>query len=277
MSTELVTAATGDRAAGWRRFTALSRAELKILSRSRVSLFYSLAFAPFLVWVLSFTPAVEALADTMPQGGLAASIIAVLTAMGLCTAIYYNLTTAFVARRESLALKRLHAGECRPLELLAALAMPNLVVFVAQLVLLVLASAFLGMPRFTNPVLFLLAVLLGAAFFTMLSYLTAVRTRTVESAQLTTMPGMLAGMFLSGLIVPLAALPEVAAQVLLVLPMAPVVDLALLGLNGTSLLGDSHDFAGSWIAAGRSVLVLVLWCVVAVLLLKRSIRWEPVR
>lgn len=262
---------------GWRRFTALARAELKILSRSRVSLFYSLAFAPFVVWVISFTPAVEVLADTMPQGGLAASIIAVLTAMGLCTAIYYNLTTAFVARRESLALKRLHAGECRPLELLTALAVPNLVVFGAQLVLLVLASAFLGMPRFTNPVLFLLALLLGAAFFTMLSYLTATRTRTVESAQLTTMPGMLAGMFLSGLIVPLAMLPELATQVLLILPMAPVVDLALLGLNGTSLLGEGYDFAGSWLAAGRSVLVMVLWCALAAVLLKRSIRWEPVR
>lgn len=277
MSTEPTRAATADRRAGWRRFVALARAELKILSRSRVSLFYSLAFAPLIVWVISLTPAVEALADTMPQGGLSAAIIAALTAMGLCTAIYYNLTTAFVARRESLTLKRLHAGECRPLELLAALAVPNLLVFGAQLVLLVLASVFLGLPRFTNPALFVLALLLGAAFFTMLSYLTATRTRTVESAQLTTMPGMLAGMFLSGLIVPVAALPGTAAAVLLSLPMAPVVDLVLLGLNGTSLTGNSYDFLGSWPAALRSVLVMLAWCAIAVTLLRRSIRWEPVR
>ena len=275
MSTETVRA-SGHRAAR-RRFGALARAELKILSRSKVSLFYALAFGPLMVWVISLTPVVDALADLMPQGGLAAAIIAALTAMSLCTAIYYNLTTAFVARRESLTLKRLHAGESRPLEILTALAVPNLLVFGAQLVLLLAVSALIGMPRFTNPPLFALALVLGALFFTTLSYLTAAHTRTVESAQLTTMPGMLAGMLLSGLIIPVAALPGPAAQVLLSLPMAPVVDLALLGLNGTSLQGASHDFAGSWLAGGRSVLVLLAWCAVAVALLRRSLRWEPVR
>lgn len=262
---------------GWRRFAALARAELTLLTRSKVSLFYSLALAPLMVWVLSLTPAVSVLAESMPQGGMAATIIAALTAMGLCTAIYYNLTTAFVARRESLTLKRLHAGECRPVEILAAVAVPNLIVFVAQLVLLLLVSPLLGAPRFTNPILFVLALLLGAVFFTLLSYITATTTRTVESSQLTTMPGMLAAMLLSGLVIPVAVLPDSFAIVMMSLPMAPVVDLALLGLNGTTIQGTSHEFLDSWAAAGRSLVVMMAWCVAAALLLKRTVRWEPVR
>lgn len=277
--TESATLARVDVQRQWsmRRLRAVTRAELIMLFRSKVSLFYSLAVTPLIVVLLSVMPSARALSATMPRGGFATILIAALVGMSLCTSIYFNLTTAFVARRESLMLKRLHSGEAGPGDLLVAIAAPHILVFVLQAIILTAATLAFGPPPFTNPVVLGSGIVLGTLFFTLASYVTAALTNTVESAQLTTVPGMLGGMFLSGLVIPVTALPDTLANVMMALPMAPVVDLVMLGLNGSTLAGHALEGDATWAAAARPVLTMLIWCGAATILLRSKLRWEPRR
>src|SRR3712207_7307221 len=83
---------------------------------------------------------------------------------------YYNLVTTYVARREDLVLQRMRTGELGNGEVLAATAVPTLLVTVVQLVLVAAGVAVLGL--WTAPVvavLAVLAVLLGAALMVVLA------------------------------------------------------------------------------------------------------------
>ncbi|WP_420175222.1 ABC transporter permease [Luteococcus sp. OSA5] len=260
------------------RIASLTRAELKMLLRSKVSFFYAISLAPMMVVLMAEMPATKKLMEAMPSGGAATMITAILVISGLSLAIYYNLTTATVARREALVLKRLRTGEASATEVLVALASPNLLIFALQvlLVLAITAAAF-GSPQFTNPVLFVLALLLGAVFFAIVSFLTSVHTRTVEASQLTTMPGIFLFLAVSGLLIPLSVIPERLQLVFELLPVAPIADLVLMGLNGTTLDGQHLSTGQTWGTAVQPILVMVIWIVAAGWQLHRTMDWEPRR
>src|ERR1035441_3902167 len=65
-----------------------------------------------------------------------------------------------------------------------------------------------GMARPANAVLALVALVLGTAVFALLAAVTAAVTRTVEMAQVTTLPVLIIPVALSGLRIPLATLPD---------------------------------------------------------------------
>ena len=65
-----------------------------------------------------------------------------------------------------------------------------------------------------------------------LAAVTASLTRTVESAQITSMPLMLASMVGSGIAVPLEVMPDRAVTVLELLPLTPVMTLVRGGWTG---------------------------------------------
>lgn len=261
-----------------RRLGGLVRAELKMMLRNKVSVFYAVAMGPLMVLMMAQLPMVKNLADVMPRGGLATMFTTMLTVIGLTLVIYYNLTTAVVARREALVLKRLRSGSCSTLEILASVALPNVLILLVQvaLVLAAVCAAF-GAPAFTNPVLLVLALALGAALFSILSFQTGVHTRTVEAAQLTTMPGILLFLAISGLVLPLDAMPDGMERAAHLLPVAPIADLVMLGLNGATLDKQLHDFGSSWGAAAQPVAVLVFWIALGAWYLNRTMAWEPRR
>ncbi|MEL4358024.1 MULTISPECIES: ABC transporter permease [unclassified Luteococcus] len=261
-----------------RRLAGLARSELIQLLRNKVSVFYAVAMGPLMVLMLAELPMIKTLADVMPRGGLATMLTTTLAVTGLGLVIYYNLTTAVVARRETLVLKRLRSGCSSVLEILTALALPNVLIFWLQVALvLAVVSALFGAPSFTNPLLLVLGLGLGAVFFAIASFLTGVSTRTVESAQLTTMPGIMLFLGLSGLLIPLSVFPDAGQRVIQWLPVAPVAELVMLGLNGTTLDKQTHTFAGSWQAAAQPVAALLGWILLAGWYLNRTMRWEPRR
>ncbi|OHV46095.1 ABC transporter [Parafrankia soli] len=224
-----------------RRVRSLGRAEMVLLRRNAVALLIALGTPVSLIPVVMSVP-VEG--GRSARAGAAA--LTAITAVVLLAAVYYNLVTALVARREDLVLKRLRAGEAGDLEILAGTAAPAVAVAWAQI-------------------------------FVALAALSTTVTRSVEMAQVTTMPVLVVPLVLSGLLVPLDALAapwELAARML---PLTPVVDLMRLGLTGAAGDGRTVDFTGSFEAAVPPALVLVAWVVAAGWAARRWFRWEPRR
>jgi len=231
-----------------RRIRALGRAELTLLVRNRTALF-SAVILPFAL--------VGAVA-----GAKVGHTALVSSALGfvLLAAVYYNLTTAYVARREELVLKRLRIGELTDAEILTGVAAPSIVIALGQCALALAAGAiFLDLPMPSVPLL-LLAVVGGSAVFVLLAAVSAAFTRTTELAQVTTLPVMFACFFGSGLLLPAASPWE---PYLRFLPLSPVLEL----------------ISSSW--AGGPVLIPVLimagWIVAGAYAANRWFRWEPRR
>lgn len=257
-----------------RRVWALGRMEARLLGRNKTALVNAVAAPPVLMLIL-----LPLVGDGGAAGGaLGAQVMTMITAFGLLLIAYYNLTTTAVARREELTLKRLTSGEVSHGEVLAGMATPAALIVGAQLVLatIVVVLAF-EVPAPVNPALVLVALIGGFVIFALLGYASSGMTKTVESAQLTTLPVILVTMLASGLGFPLENLPEAAARVAGLTPLAPVVTLVQMGMTGIGPDGQMLDFAGTWGAALIPVMVLAGWCVLGVLATRRYMRWEPRR
>jgi ABC-2 type transport system permease protein len=269
MSAEIVTMSRPRRSA--RRIAALSRAEGVLLRRNRTALLTALALPVAMVFALKAAPAVV---DAGGSGGAGAMLLTGLTAFALLLAVYCTLVAALVARREELVLKRLRTGESTDAEILAGTAAPAIAIAWAQIaVATVAAVAVFGVARPANAVLMLVALILGTAVFALLAAVTSAATRTVEMAQVTTLPVLTIPFAFSGLLFPLALLPEPLRWLAQALPLTPVVTLMRLGLTGTAAGGHHLGVA----AAAIPVLVLAAWIAAATWAARRWFRWEPRR
>jgi ABC-2 type transport system permease protein len=212
--------------------------------------------------------------DSVPLPG--AGIVVTLTAFALLFSLYYNLVTTLVARREELVLKRLRSGECSDAEILIGSATPAMAISWGQIVIGVIAAVVvfgMGMP--VNPLLVVAALLLGTVVFVLLAAASTAMTRTVEMAQLSTLPVVLVSMTLGGLFPPAGALPEPLPWVAQTLPLTRVVDLMWLGLTGTNRDGTTVSWWGYADGIVPALLVLAGWVAIGVLARRRFMRWEP--
>ncbi len=263
-ATRLETAAPGS---GPRRFAALARGETTILLRNRTAIFTAVAM-PFVVG-LAFS------GMSQDQTGLGVVLTMVLVGTALMFVIYYTMVTSLVGRREQLVLKRLLAGEPTALEILIAPAVPLWALFAVQS-LIAIGGAMLMGARMVHPWVLVVALIGGAAAWTALAIVSAAYTRTVESAQISTLPLILISLLLSGFSVPLEWLPEPVQRIAHILPMTPVVDLIKLaytgvGVDGRILVGTAETLTG----AGAMLLPLLVWAAGALLLGLRRFRWDP--
>ena len=273
MSAEIVTMSRPRRSA--RRIAALSRAEGVLLRRNRIALLTALALPVALVFALKAAPAVI---DAGGPGGAGAMLLTGLTAFALLLAVYCNLVTALVARREELVLKRLRTGESTDAEILAGTAAPAIAIAWAQIAAATVAAvAVFGVAPPANAVLMLVALILGTAVFALLAAVSSAATRTVEMAQVTTLPVLTIPFAFSGLLFPLALLPEPLRWLAQALPLTPVVTLMRLGLTGTAAGGHHLGVAAAFAAAAIPVLVLAAWIAAGTWAARRWFRWEPRR
>jgi ABC-2 type transport system permease protein len=253
-----------------RRVRSVSTAELRLFGRNRTALFSALAMPLVLAGAISGTD--------LSDGPLSANAFLITSLLGfvLLAAVYYNLVTTFVARREDLVLKRLRAGELTDGEILTGIASPMIVVAVGQILLFVLAGAvLLGLPAPVNIPVLLLGALGGVAVFVLLAAVSAGFTKTTETAQITTLPVLLACMIGSGLLVPLDGLPATLTSVLRMLPLSPVIDLMRLGWLGSAGADAPADFTGVLAAAPLPAAILGAWMVFGAVTVRRRFRWEP--
>lgn len=269
--------ATTRRSGAASRIYHLARAELKVLGRNSVAAFYAVAMAPGMVYLMTILPVWE---DIAPAAGSAMSvrILGMLAVFGIVMAIYFNLTTAAVARRESYALKRQISGTARPWEVLTALAAPNVAVFGAQMVVVLAVIGWrMEMPPMTNLLVAILGLALGAVVFALAAYVTSTLTRTAEAAQLTTMPMMLIGFVVSGVLIPMEVLPGAVRTVFELLPVMPVTELVTMGLGGTTLAGAELTLTETFSHSLRPLAVLAAWSVLLAVYVSRKMVFEPRR
>ncbi|MEK8225250.1 hypothetical protein NKG05_02625 [Oerskovia sp. M15] len=100
------------------------RAETTLLLRNRTALFNGVALAPAMVAFLHFSGALEAFVGEGPGAVVGAFALTSLVCFALMFVVYYNLASAYVARREELVLKRLRTGQCSDAEILIGAATP---------------------------------------------------------------------------------------------------------------------------------------------------------
>ena len=253
-----------------RRVGALARAETLLLLRNRTAVVNSVLSPLLLV----------ALVPPFSSGDapLGQALLVAAAGFTLVFLTYYNLVVTYVARREALVLQRMRTGELSDGEVLAATAVPTLLVTVVQLVLVAAGVVVLGEWRApVDPVLSVLAVLLGAVLMVVLATVSSVYTRTPESAQITTLPVVVGATALSGLFFPLSVLPEALAAVARLLPVTPVVELVQLGLTGRTWDGETVAGAELWWAALAPLAIAAAWVVLAGMASRRWFRWAPKR
>jgi ABC-2 type transport system permease protein len=253
----------------FRRALALARAEVTLLLRNRTALFTAVAMPVLFVGIFS----------TLPSGVSGpSSVIALVTGSALLFVVYYTLVTSVVARREQHTLKRLYTSPARPATILVGMGLPLLALLVLQVgIALVAVAATTGLGGPPRLLLLVPAVLGGAAVWWVLALVSSVFTRTVESAQLTTLPLILVALLLSGLSLPLGFLPPPLRAVAQLTPMFPVVDLIALAFGPLRVTAESVAGADLVRAVLVDLAVMVAWVVAGLGLLRRRFRWEPRR
>jgi ABC-2 type transport system permease protein len=266
------TSGTGRVAASARRMRALGLAELRLLWRNKTALSYALALPP-----LAFLFAAQS--DAFAEGaGAAAVIVTSVAVLAVGMAVYYNLVTAYVGRREEYVLKRLRTGELTDAEILAGTAVPSLAIAWLQVVVAVVVGLAIGeLDAPVNVLLVVAAMVVASVVFTLLAAATSAMTRTVEMAQVTTTPVLVVPLVLCGLFAPIRELPDGFAQVAQVMPLTPVVDLMRLGFLGVDSGGERLATAATFGAAVPSLAVGAAWVVIGVWATRRWFRWEPRR
>ncbi|QFQ98538.1 ABC transporter permease [Streptomyces phaeolivaceus] len=248
------------------RMTALARAELTLLGRSRATLVTAL-FIPLLL-PLSVSSATDQM--DLKEAGLSVGMVILPAGIGfsLLFAIYTALTNIYVVRREELVLKRLRTGELRDPEIMIGAALPAVGIGIAQCVLMAVGCSVLldlGAPR--APHLAVLGLLLGVVMCVALAAVTASFSRTAESAQVTSLPLMFVSLLGSGITLPLEVLPDRVASVLELLPLSPVITLVRGGWTGDL---SAYEALGAVVTA-------LAWTVLSVFAVRRWFRWEPRR
>lgn len=263
--------------AAMRRIRAIGRAELLLFWRNRMALFNALLMPVLVIGLIAIATAGS---DAGRDGELRGNALMTTGMLGfvLVSVVYYNLVTTYVARREELVLKRLRVGEITDVEILAGTASPAIAIAAAQIVLFIAAgAAFLGLPVPVNAPVLILGAMGGVGVFVILAVASSVFTRTVELAQITTLPVLILCLFGSGLVIPLDLLPEPGADLARLLPLTPAVELMRLGWLGTAGEGAPRDFVGVLGVATAPAMTLALWAALGVAAVRRWFRWEPRR
>ncbi|MDQ1046802.1 ABC transporter permease [Streptomyces sp. V4I2] len=248
------------------RVAALARAELTLFGRSK-GMIVTAVFVP-LVLPVSARAAVQDM--DLAGSGLNVGLVVLPGAIGfsLLFAVYSALVGVFVGRREELVLKRLRTGEPRDGEILAGAALPAVATGLVQcLILAVGCSVLLDVAAPEAPQLAVVGVGLSLVMCAALAAVTASFTRTVESAQVTSVPLLMASAVGSGVAVPLELMPDRVASVLELLPLSPVMTLVRGGWTGEL---SAYEAVGP-------VMTALAWTLLGVFAVRRWFRWEPRR
>lgn len=252
------------------RLLGLAAAELALLRRNRMQLGTAIVLPlalPFLFLPLSRSGA---------SGAALAGVLGMMFVIVLLFVVYYNLLSSYVARRQDLVLKRLRTGEASDATVLAATAAPALLLAAVMITLMTaLSIPLLDLPLPENPLVLALGLGLGAVMLVPLALVTANITRTVESAQVTSLPAMVVLMIGAGGLLPAEILPDWAARLIALLPSAPITSLVRLGWLGIDADGAAVADADAWVLTAGQTGILLGWALVGALIVREHFRWEP--
>ncbi|WP_030265998.1 ABC transporter permease [Streptomyces sp. NRRL B-24484] len=199
---------------------------------------------------------------------------------------FINLLNGVVARRDDLVLKRLRGTEVPPTAIFAGqIGAGGAVVLLQVLVLGAVSVGWFGAELPADPLLFLLTVAAGYLLFAVLAVALSGVTPSAETAPMVATPVLLLCMFGSGVVAPVASMPDWLQPVAHVLPLAPVVETLRTawfgrGFGHETWAGaplDRLDLLHGWAHAAPSLLMIAAWVAAAAVLGRRLFRWEPRR
>jgi ABC-2 type transport system permease protein len=248
------------------RTAGLARANATLVLRNRMTLLYAV--------VLPLLPlGLLLVGDGGDTDGAGAAAVITALMMAALFPVYYNLLSQLVTRRDELVLKRLRTGESTDAEIVVSLALPGFVVALSTAVAAVPLAVAFGQDAPLNPLLYGVTVVVTLVLFAAFACWTAAWTRNAEAAQITSMPVILLAVLGQVAI----GLTEEVRRWTDLTPGAAMTDLVRVTWFGFESDGAEQtlDVAGTWSAAGQPLLVLAAWTVLAVVLARRSMRWEP--
>lgn len=240
-----------------RQWASLVRAEFTLLRRNLVQAAYAVVLplaVPFLFLPIANEPFFQ---------GSMGMVLSLILVTGLIFVSYYTPLSAAVNRREDQVLTRLRAGEVGDLSILNALAVPGSALGILMTIgMLAISAPALGMPMPKNIALLALTLVATIILFILGGLATTIVTRTAESAQISSMPFLLALM-----IGPLAnaldgVLPDAAVRILELIPTAATAELV-----SVAWFGDDGGIA-------QPLIVLGAWVVILALIIKSKFRWS---
>ncbi|GJF27946.1 transport permease protein [Kitasatospora sp. NE20-6] len=197
---------------------------------------------------------------------------------------FINLLNGVVARRDDLVLKRLRGTEVPPTAIFAGqIGASGAVVLLQVLVLGGVSVLWFGTRLPADPLLFLLVLVGGYLLFAVLAVAMSGLTPSAEAAPMVATPVLLLCMFGSGVVAPLASLPEWLRGPAHVLPLAPVVEGLRTAWFGREFGSETWggvapaelDLLHGWLHAAPSLLMIAAWVAAAAVLGRRLFRWEP--
>lgn len=239
---------TRDPIASVRRVLGLARYEVLLLIRNKVMLINALVITPLMV---------AAFLSFLGVNLIPADVVMLTSTWGLMFVVYLNLTAIFVSRRDDRVFARMETGEASKWEGLVAAAVPSSVVMLLQLVIagVVGMIAFDG-PLFAEPVQAVIGLILAIGIFAGLAAATTAFTKTVEAAQITTMPILIGMILFSGVTFPAQLLPEIVQRIAAATPLNALLALVVPGAPVAGL-------------PAPPLAILALWAVAALLLARR--------
>lgn len=256
----------------------LAGLDLRLLGRNQTALF-NVVFLPLLMGFLFTGFGGEGAVVEGVRAEL--FLLSGLPGLMLCFAVFVNLVNTFTARREDLVLKRLRGGQASPAGILGGAALGALVVYLAQVALLVayVVNVEDGSPPVNLPLL-LLASVLGVAVFALLAAAFSGITQTAELAQITILPVLLVTLVGAPFFGPISTMPEPLRLLSALTPATPVVEItrtAFLGGDFVGAVGGASTLGEQWVAALPDLGILLAWLLVAALVARWLFRWDPRR
>ncbi|MGY0497525.1 ABC transporter permease [Nocardia sp. FBN12] len=255
-----------------RPLTALAKAEWLQFRRNKTLVYMATVF-PIGLPLATFFIAGK---DTEPTTAMAAVTFELLAVLALLFVQYYSVLSMVTTRRSEGVLKRLRIGEAADWQIQLAPAIPGAVMTVACTAVVAVVVYGSGAPAPVNPLAIVLALVGGTVLFTLLALATSAYTKNAEAAQITSLPVMVIAML--GMASIRGFLPDRLAQVAEWTPFAAVSDLISLGtmgkLSATAESDAALSFADTVTQAGRPFATLALWTVLALVLTRKSFRWD---
>ncbi|MGW5923883.1 ABC transporter permease [Nocardia fluminea] len=259
---------------GFRRrpLTALAKAEWLQFRRNKTLVYMATVF-PIGVPLVSFFLARK---DAEPTAAMAAVTFELLALLALLFVQYYSVLSMVTTRRSEGVLKRLRTGEAADWQIQLAPAIPGAVMTLACTAVVTVVVYGTGTPAPVNPLAIVVALVGGTVLFSLLALATSAYTKNAEAAQITSLPVMIVAML--GMSSIRGVLPDRLAQLADLTPFAAVSDLISLGTSGTlSAVAESGialGFGDTVTESGRPFATLALWTVLALVLTRKSFRWD---
>jgi len=273
MSTSATTLTAPERPARRvRPLLALAKAEFLQFRRNRTLLFMGTVFPIGLPLAMFFL----ARAEDGTASAWTGVTLEMFANVALLFVQYYSVLSMVTTRRGEGVLKRLRTGEATDWQILAAPAVPGAILTGIGAVIISAVVYTTGGPAPVNLPLMLLALVAGLVVFSALALLTATYTKDPEAAQVTSLPVIAIAVLGMGSI--RGMLPERYAAIADYSPFAGVSDLLHLGAVGR--LGSDPastaalDVAGTFEQMVSPLAILVAWTVIALVLVRRSFRWD---